>query len=148
MHKNRFADAVRFYEQLFARDPERVAKFRVGYRSEAAAAAAMAAAGRGVDPPSESERLPLRRKALAWLRADFRDWERHQRTYGTRVKASVHRAMTGWLTNPHFHSVRSPDRLANLPPDERQEWLKFWTDARRLHRQTTTPELAPPPRPK
>ena len=102
--------------------------------------AVQASAGNGVD----GEALPLivrqqyRRQALRWMRDMLK-----------RQAKGAGASMGGYInTIRDFAPVRDPAELAKLPPDERTEWEKLWTEFAPMPDPATpdNPEAAPPPR--
>jgi serine/threonine protein kinase len=103
--------------------------------------AVQAGLGKGADAAdlTPDERSRLRRQALAWLRGISK----------TSPKPSATILGSLILKNPDLAPTRDPAELAKLPPDERAEWEKFWSDVRpAAPKPKTSPrEVAPPPRP-
>ncbi|MBY0397719.1 MAG: hypothetical protein K2X91_14795, partial [Thermoleophilia bacterium] len=91
--------------------------------------AALAGCGTGVDAPAEDGRAALRRRALAWLRADL-TLRRTQWAEGGAGRMEADLALRQWLRDTDFAGVRDPDGLAKLPDPERQAWEALWRDAR------------------
>jgi serine/threonine-protein kinase len=130
--KRRYADAVPFYRQAFARDP-RLAQdlgdeHSTGNRSGAARAAALAADGQGegADALGAPRRAELRQQALTWLRQDLDAWG--QRAAEPTGRTSAQAALRLWQRHPHLAGVRDPAALARLPAEERRAWEQFWAD--------------------
>jgi tetratricopeptide (TPR) repeat protein len=70
--QKRFASAARLCDGAFAADPKLASDLTAAHRYHAAASAARAGRGDGVDAPADpAERAALRGKALAWLKADL-----------------------------------------------------------------------------
>ncbi len=141
-YRKQYADAVRFYEQGFAKDPRRVSQHHSGLRSAAAGSAVLAA---GAADPAGADRPALRGKALDWLRADLAAWTKDA-TDAPASRAAAHRAMTDWLADRSFARVRHPFLLAALPADEAKAWLAVWAAVRDLRGRTAPPPTAPFPR--
>jgi tetratricopeptide (TPR) repeat protein len=106
----------------FAARPALADDLDTGERYYAACAAARAAAGEGTDATrlGRPERAGLRRRALAWLRADLE--------LRTRLGKSVDWALTIWQTETALSGVRDRASLAKLPADECEEWRRLWAD--------------------
>jgi superkiller protein 3 len=128
-YKQRYAAAAHLYHDVFAASRETADDPSLQHRYRAATAAALAAAGRGVDAPrpNEKERTQLRGLALGWLKADLDAWadlagnEAGQRR-------SVLQILTHWRADPDLAAVRDKAALAKLPPSERDAWRKLWAD--------------------
>jgi serine/threonine protein kinase/Flp pilus assembly protein TadD len=125
--------AVDFYTDAFTADPNLAADLNAQHRYNAACAAALAAAGKGVDANKldDKKRARLRQKALDWLRADLRAWnnvlERHSDTAGPKVV----NLMQHWLNDSEFAGVRAPE-AQKLPAAEQSAWQKLWADVENL----------------
>jgi hypothetical protein len=46
----------------------------------------------------------------------------------TPARAEVQQRLRHWQQDPDFAGVRDPEALDRLPEDDRQAWLKLWTD--------------------
>ena len=106
----------------FAARPALADDLEIGDRYYAACAAARAAVDGGADGArlGGPERAGLRRKALAWLRADL--------ALKTKLGKPNDSALTTWQTDTALSGVRDRAALAKLPPDERESWERLWTD--------------------
>ncbi len=92
---------------------------------EGACAAVQVQTGQGFPepPPTEEERVRLRRQALDWLRAGLE--------LATRLSEEgipVDWSLATWQTDAALASVREPDALASLPDAEREQWQRLWKD--------------------
>src|SRR5262249_32725572 len=129
-HEGRFAEAARWYAEVFTAHPHLLAGPPTGHRFYAAWAAALAGCGQGRDAAdlSEASRAGFRRQALGWLRAELeaqrRLLEAQPETTGERIALGLRR----WLEEPGFAGVRGPEALARLPEPERQGWHRLWAD--------------------
>jgi superkiller protein 3 len=135
-HQHRHAAAVGFFAAAFAANPlvatsptmgARHRPVAGGYRSEAACAAALAAAGQGegaADAPTD-RRADWRRQALEWLRAEL------DARSGPTDRPLLRRIVEHWQTDPALAGVRSAEHLDKLPAGERQAWGQFWADVAR-----------------
>jgi tetratricopeptide (TPR) repeat protein len=118
--------ALRFYEDAFAAQPTLLA----GHRYNAACAAALAGCGRGKDTVKldDKERARLRRRALDWLCADLEAQGRLLDKEPAPAATNVAGQLQHWLADPDLVGVRETKELANLPPDEQDEWGCLWED--------------------
>jgi serine/threonine-protein kinase len=123
--------AARLYRDAFARQPQLVAE----HRYNAACCAALAAAGKGRDAAglSSSQRLGWRRRALTWLRADLAGWTRLVRE-GEVGPTRLARQLGRWQNDPNLGSLRDPEALARLSPEERQACQGLWAEVAMLVR--------------
>ena len=73
-----FTTAARLWAEILAADPKLGDDLRAGHRYNAACAAALAAAGQGIDEPEpdEATRTMLRRQTLEWLQEELLAWSR------------------------------------------------------------------------
>jgi serine/threonine protein kinase/Flp pilus assembly protein TadD len=129
-YRERYADAVRFYQAAFSAEPKLAEDLRTGHRYNAACAAALAGCGQGKDADKldANERGRLRRQALDWLRADLDAWSQSLNREPDKVRPIVIQQMRHWLADADFVGVRGPQALAKLPEGERQPWQKLWDD--------------------
>jgi tetratricopeptide (TPR) repeat protein len=149
--QNRFAAAVRFYDQAFAADPALAETRRPASRYNAACSAAQAARGDGTDAPaSAAARAGLRAKALAWLRADLAVWGGYagSRDPGRRQAAATDLSL--WLQDSDLSATRPGLPRIGMPAAERAEWDHLWADVRaalaEAQKPAPPPEVAPMPR--
>jgi serine/threonine-protein kinase len=101
-------------------------------RFNAACLAALAGCGRGKDAGQlgERERVRLRKKALAWLRADLAAWAKiaeapagHDRTRST---------LLHWQEDAELAGIRDTKEVAKLSAAEQAECRKLWADVKAL----------------
>jgi tetratricopeptide (TPR) repeat protein len=123
--RKRHAAAAAFAAAAFGLDPKQADDLNTSARYNAACAAVLAAAGRGVDaPPEGTRRAELRAQALTWLRADLA-----ARTKDLETDTPAHRRwalqwMVHWQGDADLASVRG-----NLPTEaESRDWASFWAD--------------------
>jgi hypothetical protein len=128
-HEGRFAEAARWYAEVFAAQPQLLAGPPTGHRHYAAWAAVLAGCGQGRDAAGldEATRAGFRRQALGWLRAELEARRRLLAQEPGKVLAVTY-DLQDWLWDSPFAGVRGPDALARLPAAERQEWHKLWAD--------------------
>jgi len=121
--------ATDLYATAFAAQPALANDLGTGDRYYAACAAVRAVAGEGPEGTrlSASEGADLRRRALAWLRADLA-----LRTQLQQDGKSVGSALTIWQTDSALRGVRDPAALAKLPSDECASWQRLWADVAAL----------------
>jgi serine/threonine-protein kinase len=128
-YKKRYAAAVRFFAAAFAAQPKAADDLGAGHRYYAACAAALAAAGKGIDAAKldAKEKARLRGQALTWLRANLA--LRAKQLTGDKLpdRQTAQQALLHWQKDPDLAGVRGA-ALAKLPEGERKAWRQFWTD--------------------
>jgi hypothetical protein len=127
--ERRFAEAARWYAEVFTAHPHLLAGPPNGHRYYAACAAALAGCGQGRDAAglAEEGRAGLRHRALGWLRDEL---EAHRRILEAdpELRWGVAGSLKRWVWEPYFAGVRGPEALARLPEPKRQAWQKLWAD--------------------
>jgi tetratricopeptide (TPR) repeat protein/serine/threonine protein kinase len=137
--KKRYADAARLFGKAFAADPKLHQSVGVAHSYRAACAAALAASGKGAgaDKLDGTDKARLRRQALDWLRADLAE-QAKLLAQKPATAAAIQKALQHWLGSPFLGSVRDAKELAVLPREERDAWMKLWSDVRELLRRAET----------
>jgi tetratricopeptide (TPR) repeat protein len=127
--KKRHAAAARFFAEAFAAQPKPADDLQTQDRYNAACAAALAAAGQGVDADKlgDGERARLRRQALEWLTVDLAAWEKRMNDQ-PQERARVQQTLRHWKEDRDLVGIRETDALAQLPPGERDACRKLWAD--------------------
>lgn len=69
----------------------------------------------------------LRTQANQWIRSKL-DCLQVALAEGTVTKSYVENALSLWLTDSSWESVRDSEKLAELEPAERESWEQFWSD--------------------
>jgi serine/threonine protein kinase/tetratricopeptide (TPR) repeat protein len=130
LHRQRYAAAVKFFEQAFDVERKLAEDLRAGHRYNAACAAALAGSGQGKDADklNAKERARLRAKALDWLRADLDAWGRLLNKQPDMARPVVVEQMRHWQADTDFSGVRGPQALSQLPEAERKLWQRLWDD--------------------
>jgi hypothetical protein len=129
-HEGRFAEAARWYAEVFAAHPQLLVGSPTGHRYYAAWAAVLAGYGQGRDASDldEEGRTRFRRQALGWLRAELEAQRRLLEREPAPNRGFIAGGLQRWLRELYFAGVRGPDSLGRLPAAERQAWQKLWTD--------------------
>ncbi len=132
-YKKQFAAAARFYAAALADQPLLALDVSSGHRYNAACAAALASAGRGVDAGelTESERAGLRKQALGWLKADLAALSLAV-AVSPQSSGAVLPKLRHWQSDPDLADVREAAALAGFPSDEQKAWQRFWADVSAL----------------
>jgi serine/threonine-protein kinase len=138
--RGRFAASARLYAMVLVEEPQLIEDGARPYRMDAAGAAVLAAEhGKDIDKRNGADRGRLRRQALAWLRDDLLAFERAVAA-NPNARSPIRWALAYLQTVPDFASVRDPKRRAQLPPEEREEWQRFWTNVATFLRRLQEPE--------
>jgi tetratricopeptide (TPR) repeat protein len=121
--------AVVLYELAFADRPALLDDLESDDRYNAASSAALAGTGHGLSGVQfgAKELAGLRRKALAWLRADLA-----LRTKLSQGGKSVGEDLSSWQHDNDLRCIRESAELAKLPADERESWRLFWDEVETL----------------
>jgi tetratricopeptide (TPR) repeat protein len=132
-YKQRFAAAARFYAAALVDQPLLAIDVSGGRRYNAACAAALASAGRGLDAGdlTDVERADFRRKALGWLQMDLAVWSLAIKI-SPQSAGAVLKKLQHWQTDPDLADVREDAALGGLPSDEQKHWQRFWADVSAL----------------
>ncbi len=135
--KHQFNNAAVFYAEAFNLRPEVANDLRLGYRFDAACAAALAGAGQGEDVASfqELDRQRQRTQARHWLQDDLGLWTKLAASDKGVDRALARAAMLRWKQERAFAGVRGKDALQKLNEGERVAWQKFWDDVDGLVKQ-------------
>jgi eukaryotic-like serine/threonine-protein kinase len=96
---------------------------------DAAAAAALAGCGTGVDTQGlgEAERAAFRKQAVVWLNGQLDACEQKFAKRRQEDITSVHEALRPWRTSWKLVPLRDPAERARLPSDEQEACRKLWT---------------------
>lgn len=99
--------------------------------------AALAGIGKGPDADKLApvEQVYMRRRALEWLRADL-DIKGKLLSQSPATAEPIHNSLQIWLTDPDLNGVREVKELSGFSPEEREDWMKLWSDVRNLKERT------------
>jgi len=130
MDKKLKAAALRFWTEALEEDPKLGDNRKAQHRYNAACAALLVASGqtRDATPLEDAARADLRRRALAWLRAEAAAWSRVFESGSPPERATALSVIRWWTRDVDLVTVRDADTLAKLPEPERKDWLAFWKD--------------------
>ena len=145
-YQKRYPLSLRFYAEAFRAESKLETNPLLGHRYNAACYAALAADGKGIEPPPTSERPELRRTARDWLAADLAARTQLLDSAPEMNRAVVHGKMLHWLADPDLAGIRDPDKLKTLHPDEQRIMEILWRDVRTLRDRTAPPEQLPLPK--
>jgi eukaryotic-like serine/threonine-protein kinase len=157
--RKRFSASARLFAEALDCEPN-LADDRAGQHAyNAACAAALAAAAKGVDqpsavqfasiavapgrasarqteqsekPPTDTERRKLRNQSRSWLRAELAIWAKLLATANEQQRAFIVATLKHWLQDGDLISVRDTSALDALPDDERRQWRTIWNEVRNL----------------
>jgi tetratricopeptide (TPR) repeat protein len=138
--KERHWVAVRFFTDAFSAEPKLANDLNAQHRYNAACAAALAAANKGVDASKldAQERARLRQQALDWLRADLTAYTRLVERGNQNIRQAVQQRLAHWQEDPDLAAVRDAKPLAALPEKERVAWQQLWADVAALCKKVET----------
>jgi serine/threonine-protein kinase len=130
--------AARIYSETFAAERGLADDVPAGARYYGARAAALAGCGQGTDAGqlNDGERTLLRRQALDWLRADLTACRQRLDDGNAQPNAWIRQRLQLWRNDPALDAVRATDALASLPDQERERWVRLWSDADALLRRS------------
>jgi serine/threonine-protein kinase len=136
-YKQRYAAAVRLYQQAFRAQPALAEDPAGQFRYNAACAAALAGTGQGPDARrlSPDEKHQLRQQALRWLQDDLARFARLLKDGKSETGKLVATQLTHWKIDTDLSGVREPRELARLPAAEKPAWQKLWAEVDSLIRQ-------------
>jgi hypothetical protein len=137
-HRKHFATAARLWVEAFASDAKLMDDRQAAHAYDAARAAVLTAAGKGIDdPPSDdAAKAKFRARALDLLKAELYAWSRVLDKEPTKSRPLVSRTLELWRADPDLTSVRDADALARLPEEDQQSWRAFWSDVDALLRKS------------
>ncbi len=139
----RDAEACQVLIDLMREQPDLADTPHTYFRYNAACSALRSAAGLGVDAPPEAERPAYRRQALELLTSELAAIRKRPAT----DRAFVHGYAKHWFADDDLASVRGPEALAQLPPDERDAWNSLWAEVGALHDETEPQSARVTPQP-
>ena len=139
--KNHYATAARLYAEALAATPRLTEDLRAGHTFNAARAAALAGCGRGDDGArlTEPEQKGFRKQAREWLQLDLAAWARKLETGTVADRIQAQKTLSQWREDADLAGLRNPDALEKLPPAERQECSRLWSDLDALLKRAQDP---------
>jgi tetratricopeptide (TPR) repeat protein len=137
--KKRYLAATRLWTAAFTADPQLAEDLNAGYRNEAAYAAALVAAGRGVDAGQldDTERVRWRRQCLEWLIADLAKCGKLLEEPKPDDRRLILQRLGNWRSDHDLACLRDPDSLAELPVGEREAFGRFWAEVETMYRKAS-----------
>ena len=124
----RHAVAAKLYALTFEHEATESQSIEAN-RLEAVHSAVSAAAGESAREPAATI---WRELAVGWFEEELHAAVETIGT-GTAVeRAEAFQLVDSWLTDPELATVREPRSLARLPVGEREPWLVFWNEVRRV----------------
>jgi eukaryotic-like serine/threonine-protein kinase len=132
-NRRMFSTAATLWTKAFAIDPKLVIDTTLSSRYAAAAAAAMAGCGKGIDEPALDDAAKARRRsqALNWLKAELAAHS-ESATDSPKNGHEVELMLLSWRADIELTGVRDKAGLADLPEAERNEWQAFWLEVDRI----------------
>jgi Tfp pilus assembly protein PilF len=126
--------AARLYRDAFARVP----RLADAHRYNAACAAVLAGTSQGKDAGrlGPSARRVWRKQALAWLQADLAARRKQLKSKVSGQAVQARQTLEHWQRSPALAGVREVNKLARLPAEECEAWLRLWVEVARTLQQT------------
>ena len=120
--KNLHAAAPRFRSEALNEDPKLDESRRLHFRYNTACSALLVADGRSEDATrlDEAAKSELRRRALAWLKAELAAWSKMFDAGSSENRTRVISILRWWTRDTDLASIRGTDALAKLPEAERR----------------------------
>ena len=131
----RYAAAARLRGEALEADPRLGDDRQAQHRYNAACAAALAAAGRGIDdpPPDDAAKLKLREQARVWLQAELAAWSKLQEAQ-PQARPVIVQTLRHWQVDSDLDGLRDKGALAKRPAEERTACERLWADVAALLR--------------
>ena len=130
-----FAASAAIWAAGFAADPTLAEDMQAQNRYVAASAAALAAAGKGIDQPPLDEQARSRwrkQTVFDWLNADLAYWAQQSETAESEARAVASKTLQHWKTDRDLAYVRDEKELAKLSESERKEWQRLSAEVAKL----------------
>jgi len=130
----RFGPSARLYFEALQADPKLAEDVKTTNRYDAACAAALAAAGKGIEePPLDAQaKTRWRGQALAWLKADLAYWTKQAETGTPAAKALVNQTLQHWKVDTDLAGIREEEALRTLAEDERKTCVNLWAEVDKI----------------
>jgi serine/threonine-protein kinase len=134
----RYHEAAKLYRDAFALDQSLAHDLEARHRFNAACMAALAGSGVGVVDKNlaDSEKKRWRMQARQWLHDDLFSFGKLLDGYFKQSQDWVRETLKYWQRNSALIGIRDPDKLATLPPDEREDCLALWREVVTMLRRT------------
>ena len=126
--QKRYAAAASFYTVALTAAPGLAEDTSRTPRYQAARCAALAAVGKGTEPPAEADRPKLRERALQWLQGELDGWKARCREKPNQYRTPVGHRLRRWQQELDLASLREVQALKSLPEAEVSSWQKFWVE--------------------
>ena len=129
MEGKMFAAAAKLWAEALENDPGLCDDPRRQYRYDAACAAALAAAGQGLDEqPTDDAKAKLRHQALDWLTAELTARTKRLESSPPQDRPTITKTSRQWLQSSDLAGIRDAAALARLPAEERKAFAQFWAN--------------------
>ena len=137
----RHAVAARLWQEALEADPRLGDDRQAQHRYNAACAAALAGCGRGKDdpPPSDAQKVKLRRQALDWLTAELGTWAKLLPMANSEQRGESKATLEHWQRDTDLAGIREDAELAKLPETERAAFRQLWADVDALLKKALSP---------
>jgi eukaryotic-like serine/threonine-protein kinase len=136
---NQPVPAARLFAEALSADPTLAEDMTAQNRYTGACAAALAAAGKGVNnpPTDEAQRARWRRQAVEWLWADLAFWTK-QAAGKPEVKRRVARILLRWKSEASLAGIRDEAAVNRLPEGEQKACRALWGEVENIIKKCTT----------
>ena len=126
--KKRYGAAAQLFAMAFQVRPELADDMDLQHRFHAAATAALAGAGTGMDvPPLDvAGKARWRKQAKDWLNADLAALSKISESGSPQARQEVFVTLQRWKIATDLKGIRDEPALAKLPPDEQKACRALW----------------------
>ncbi len=131
LHHSRkhYLTSAQLWKEAFTADPKLQEEDEDGsYLRRAAAAAALASAGDGVEKIDAAGRRKWCRTAIQWLRTGLSQQEALLGSEEDGARYQVIWMLRMWKQDPRLRAIRDEEQLKQLPDSDREEIRVFWAD--------------------
>jgi eukaryotic-like serine/threonine-protein kinase len=128
--KGLWSTAARLYADAFAADSKLAEDRNSPIRYNAACSASLAGSDlseNGADL-DDSKRTRWRTQARDWLRTDLASLAKRAVSNDPAIRERVRSTLANWQVEPDLAGLRDPAALEKLPPSERQECQRLWSE--------------------
>jgi tetratricopeptide (TPR) repeat protein len=134
-----FGNSAAIWSASFATDPKLAEDMSAQNRYNAACAAAMVAAGNGIDNPplDEQAKMRWRKQALDWLKSDLAYWSKQARSGTPEAQAETNKTLQHWKADSDLAGIRDEETLKKLPEDQQKACRTLWSEVDQLLKETS-----------
>jgi tetratricopeptide (TPR) repeat protein len=131
--------ATEYFAKALEANPKLGDDRQAQHRYHAACAAALAAAGQGLDEPPQGDaaKAKLRGQALDWLKAEMKAWHKLFASGSLQGRQFIAPTMRHWQQHSDLAGIRDAAALAKLPTAEQKAFGQLWADVAALLKKAT-----------